>query len=48
MLSGRVAVKSYERDGIFTASDGGDMGAEQTESIIGSLVARGDNWKLKL
>ena len=48
MLSGRVAVKSYERDGIFTASDGGDMGAEQTESIIGSLVANGDNWKLKL
>ena len=48
MLSGRIAVKSYERDGIFTASDGGDMGAEQTESIIGSLVAKGDNWKLKL
>ena len=45
MLSGRIAVKSYERDGIFTASDGGEMGEEQTESIAGSLVAKGDNWK---
>ena len=47
-MSGRIAVKSCKRDGIFTASDGGEMGEEQTESIAGSLVAKGDNWKLKL
>ena len=48
MLSGRVSVKSYERDGIFKASDGGEMGEEETQTISGSLVAKGDNWKLKM
>jgi len=47
-LAGRIAYKSYERDGIFTASDGGDLGQEETEAISGSLVATGDKWKLKL
>ena len=47
-LSGRLAAKFYERDGIFTASDGGEMGAEETKNIMGTLVAKGDNYKMKL
>ena len=47
-LSARLAAKHYSRDGIFTATDGGDMGAEETKSIIGSIVAKGDTWKMKV
>jgi len=48
ILSARIAAKQYKRDGIFTASDGGAMGAEETESIVGSIVAKGETWKLKI
>ena len=39
-LSARLAAKHYSRDGIFTAADGGDMGAEETKSIIVVLLQR--------
>ena len=48
VLSARLAAKFYERDGIFTATDGGEMGAEETKNIIGSIVAKGDNYKMKV
>ena len=48
VLSARLAAKYYTRDGIFTASDGGEMGAEETKNIMGTIVAKGDNYKMKL